>query len=144
MSLIVAAFDPGKSSGYAIFEDAVIKDMGILVGFAKLGDFLETDELIQKANVFVIENFRIRPGVNHSWSEVPATKAIGVIEAKAMRLKTKIIRQEPSILPIAVKWSHVDHNALPHDKSHSAAAYNHGVYFLIKNKLMEHPLAAKG
>lgn len=81
----------------------------------------------------VVENFRLRPGkaAQQSWSELGTVKMIGSLEAIAWQLNVPLVYQEPSIKPMAYKQAGIE---VPknHAHSHATDAYAHGIYFLIK------------
>lgn len=132
---MILAIDPGDVSGYAILNmDGVLTDMGQLElsGLAKFLDSL-TDDI----KVIVVENFRIRPGQNFSWSEMNTIQVIGAIKYRASQLNIKVVLQEPSSYTIGAKW-----NGTPipkdHSISHQVVAYAHGTYYshkVLKNTI---------
>ena len=128
------AFDPGKATGWAIFQDGLPKDFGDIRGLSKLDDFLIALDDIDFA---VYEDFRLysHKALQQSGSHMEASQAIGKIEIWAKMRKIACIAQPANVLPVAQLWSKMK---MPrnHDKSHHISAYNHAVYYLVKNKMM--------
>lgn len=125
---MILAVDPGDTTGWAILSmQGILADMG-QVKLDKLHDFL--DSLVD-IDTIVIENFRVRPGVNFSWSELATIQVIGAFGYKAHLLKAKFVKQEPANYTIGAKWAGI---TIPknHDISHQVVAYSHGTYYSHK------------
>jgi len=127
---MILAIDPGKVSGYAFLNmEGVLADMGQfqLIGLNK---FL--DSLTSEIKHLIVENFKVRPGVNFAWQEMDTIQVIGAIKYRAWQLKLPVNLQEPSCYTIGAKWAGV---SIPknHDISHQVVAYAHGTYFSHKS-----------
>lgn len=132
---VLLAVDPGKTNGVSIFLDGKVASitqitLDDLPTF--LSDFASTHQ--DKEVVVVYENFKLMRGkaLQQSGSSMEASQAVGQLKMIAAQNKWKIHDQAPNIKPIAQKWT----KAIPpknHAQSHQIDAYNHGVYWLIKN-----------
>lgn len=131
---MILAIDPGDVSGYAFLNmEGVLADMGQF----KLGNMHSFLDGLHGVNVIVLENFRIRPGQNFSWSEMETIQVIGAVKYRAHQLKCKVVLQEPSSYSIGAKWAGV---TIPkdHSISHQVVAYAHGTYYshkVLKNTI---------
>lgn len=129
------AIDPGKVSGYAFLDDeGFLKDMG-QASLTEMPKFL--DSLHTSLKVMIIENFRIRPGQNFSWSEMDTIQVIGACKYRAHQLKVPVVLQEPQFYSIGMKWAGV---TMPksHAISHQVVAYGHGTYY--SHKVLKNPI----
>jgi hypothetical protein len=81
--------------------------------------------------VFIVENFRVRPGTNFTWQEHEVIRVIGAIEYQAFIADAEVVFQEPAIKSIGYKWAGL---SVPknHDMSHETDAYAHLVYYNTK------------
>lgn len=127
MSLLLA-FDPGKSTGVAIFTwptgELKIKTS---MPYDKLTAFI-ADIPINVAAI-VVEDYIIRPGVgNRGHARGEAMRVIGQLEAASYRLGCTLVKQRPEVRLIAAKWSgiKVPKGHMPDDMS----AELHGIYYL--------------
>jgi len=129
------ALDPGDTTGYAMCEDN-----GTLIGYGsvdKKAFFVHL--LATEPSLFIVENFKIRPGVNFSWNEMNTIRIIGAIEFRAFELGVKVVFQEPAIKSIGYKWAGIK---VPkdHDLSHATDAYAHLVHY--NHKVLGLPIPA--
>jgi hypothetical protein len=131
-------FDPGKATGWCLFQDGVVKDWGICRSLTAFDQFLidyvptyGTPDKILYEHFIVFGN----KAQKQTGSKMEAPQAIGKIKfwAKMLRIEP-LPPQMSNILPLAVKWSGVQLGA--HTNSHNKAALNHGVYWLVKNDMM--------
>ena len=137
---ILLAVDPGKTNGVSIFRDGKVVSID-QVHLDDLPTFLydfknRYDSVVYDRIVIVYENFKLFKGkaIQQSGSNMEASQAIGQLKMIAAQNKWEIYDQPPSIKPIAQKWS----GSKPpknHSQSHQIDAYNHGVYWLIKNNM---------
>jgi len=122
------AFDPGKRTGVAIFTwDGEYVSHGVRI-YTDVGEYLDR---IERAYVIVYEGWRTRPGGKTAGSTEEASQVIGQIKNRARQLdlpQSRIIEQQPAILPIAAKWAgfNMPKGHLPDDES----AWLHGYYCL--------------
>jgi len=124
----ILGIDPGKMTGWALLDDTgKLVDMG-QVSYPGLYEWLDSLHYI---DIYVIENFRIRPGVNFSWQEMDTIKAIGAAEFRAYQKGAHVVKQEPANYTVGAKWAGIQ---IPkdHSISHQAVAYAHAVFYSVK------------
>lgn len=131
------AIDPGLTTGWAIFKNGVVNDLGSIRGVREFITWLE--EVPNKygpVTVIVVETYKLFRGKAQQQigSEFEAVQVIGACDSWAMRNEVELIKQPSSILEIAPKWSKMP---MPrdHSKSHHVAAYNHAFYYMITNNM---------
>lgn len=126
------ALDPGTSTGWARFNvQGVMTDFGTCKSLDELIDLLDA---MDPPMVVIYEDFTLFQGkaIQQSGSNMPASKAIGIIESAARRWDgVQVIKQRSNIKPIAERLSGVKPKG-SHDKSHHVDAFNHGYYYLTK------------
>lgn len=125
------AVDPGDTSGWALYQKGILTKWGQSRGLKGLLSDLKN---LPTPDVFVVEDYRIRPNVNHSYSRVNTIQVIGAIKAKALENDAKFILQEPSIKPIAYKWLNMS-PPKDHSISHETDAMAHGYYYLVRTNV---------
>lgn len=132
----VLAIDPGKATGWAIFENCLPRDYGTCRGMEEFQDWLV--ELKPKPDVIVVENFKLFKwkAMQQSGSDMPASQVLGMVKMYAKSNNIPVVEQSSQILPIAQIWSKMK---MPsnHDNSHHISAYNHAVYYLVSNNWMK-------
>ena len=136
ITVTYAAFDPGESTGFALFAaTGEVFEMGVVRTREELYGLLE--RIGEVPNV-IIEEYKLFKGkaLQQSGSKMEAVRVIGVIESWAHQNSAKVKFQDPSIKKIAEMWSGVKPKGA-HSKSHSIDAFNHGYYYLIKNKVLQ-------
>ena len=137
------AFDPGKTTGIASFEDdgsdrskSVYTGDNLYVVLALLEKFHASNPIKH----FIVEDFKLREDKVYDLvgQEGHADRAIGAIEYVAWQLKVPITFQSSSILKTALKWARIKPRAghLPDELS----AYAHGVHWLIVNNIRRNPV----
>lgn len=137
MTTDILGVDPGHVTGWArISPVGKILDLG-QVKYVDLHDWLNT--LTPTIGTFVIENFRIRPGINFSWNEMKTIKVIGALEYRAFSLHARVEFSEPANYKIGAKWG-----AIPipknHDISHQYIAYAHATFYSVHK--LKNPMPA--
>lgn len=134
-------FDPGKTTGIVYFENGVPRKSH-QINLDDLDEFLELNyELTFRAaehGTVLYENFKLFSwkAKQQSGSAMEASQAIGMIRSFARRTKSSIYDQSPQIKPIAYKWAGVN-KPKDHSKSHYLDAYVHGVYWMVKGRMMK-------
>ena len=132
---ILLAIDPGRMNGIAIFHGKIVHWIG-QVHIDDLPDFLfsQAEEYRGDEVQVVYENFKLMRGkaLQQSGSTMEASQAIGQVKMIAAKNKWPVADQAPAIKPIAEKWSGMKAPS-DHKISHQVDAYNHGVYWLVKN-----------
>ena len=133
---LLLAIDPGKTSGWALFRNGVIANMGQIRGVEEFILWLEnlTNEY-GPIDVIVVESFVLFSGkAQHQiGSEIENVQVIGACQRWAIR-NVEFVKQPSDILEIAPTYSKMP---MPkdHSKSHGPAAYNHAFYYLVTNNM---------
>ena len=134
---MILGIDPGETTGWALLSSVgKLVDMG-QVKYDGLHKWL--DSLSSEIETVVIENFRIRPGTNFTWSEMKTIKVIGALEYRAACIHARVVFQEPSSYNIGSKWAGV---TIPknHDISHQVIAYAHATFYSVH--ILKNPVPA--
>lgn len=127
--------DPGESTGYAAFDSkGELVDLGISRSPAEFVMLLH--EMSEPPKVIVLEQFTLyqSKALQQSGSNMVASRVIGAVEAYALVNKCEVVYQPASIKKIAEMWTGKKPPS-NHKESHNIDAYNHGMYYLIKNKI---------
>jgi hypothetical protein len=132
------AIDPGESSnnGYALFDETGFCTEFDQITRDTLMDLL--DEYSSDLTAVVIEDFTLfkSKALQQSGSKLETVRIIGAVEDFCRRHNITCVKQPASHLTIAQLWSG---KKLPknHSKSHWVSAYNHGYYYLVKQKVIK-------
>lgn len=139
------AIDPGLHTGWAIWnEQGKFLAMGTTHTHADFHSKLES--LPSTIKVVIVEEFTLwaHKAKAQAGSKMPASKTIGQVETFARLWRAKIIKQDSSIKPIAENMTGqrtVDpvtkRPLMPKIHTHVIDAFNHGEYWLIKNKIKQ-------
>jgi hypothetical protein len=131
----VYSFDPGKITGVAKGDTHGNLFDTIQYDEEQLWYYLES---IRHADVFIIEEFRIRPDKAQSFifSEMQTIQIIGALKYKAHELSAEVVMQSPTIKSIGYKWAGLE-PPKTHALSHSTDAYAHLSYFWVKTLKLE-------
>lgn len=138
------SIDPGKGKraniGVVSWNEPPEVHPTMLTQFTKDRFDLYMDSLeenpVNLPKVIIYEGYTVFANVSHTGSKVETVQVIGQIKDFARRNKIKIIEQPSSILGIAQKWSGVQYPKGVHIPDW-ASAFNHGYYYLRKNKIIE-------
>lgn len=138
---IAIGFDPGKTTGYAIFNNGVPGAIGQCDGLDELTDFLEGPLLRPTPDLIVMEKYALWKwlAVEQSGSKMEVAQAEGIIKSFARRNRVELIEQAPSVLGNAKLWTGVNHKQGNHAFSHWKSAYNHMYFYLIENGMVDIP-----
>lgn len=125
------ALDPGVTTGWAIFEKGEPTAMGE-TPFEEIYSFLT----LNPVGLYVIEDYIIRAGraaggFAHQWNKGEALRIIGAVELLAEQKKAVVVKQQPSIKPIAAKMTGVPYTP-GKAGTHMFDAILHGRYFWMK------------
>jgi hypothetical protein len=130
-------FDPGDTTGVAVFDDeGVVADVFQLDHIVDVGTYI--DEMFSHTGNTCIrvlyESFKVFPWVKQGGSEVPAAQVIGII--KYLCYKRGIPREsiDPKFKRIGYAWSGKKPPS-NHAISHGPDAEALGEYWLRKNKV---------
>ena len=139
--MITVAFDPGLTTGWAVFDDGKLVNKGQ----TKFLELLTELDGLPVPNLVVYEDFQLLPHKAKAQigSKFETIQAIGMIKAYAHKHKCGVVVQRPGVKKIAEKWTGV-RPPKNHAQSHWVDAFNHGAYHLIKNGLMQSLLEEQG
>lgn len=125
------AFDPGKTTGWALFVDNKLTSVGE-VGFLDIANFIFNME----ADMVIVENYRvfspkIKKGYTNMWSTPVSVEILGMIKMICAQKKIPIKIQEPSIKPIG--YGFINKEYVKDKKGmHIFDAIAHGAFYLVK------------
>ena len=132
------AIDPGDTTGWATFTQ--VQRLPLAMGEWDVDDYLNH---VAEATygLWVIEDYIIRPksvqhGYEHQWNKGTALRLIGAVELRARQLHAVVVKQQPSIKPIAAAKSGVPYTPKKRG-THMFDAILHGSHYLDK----EYPIA---
>jgi hypothetical protein len=135
---VLLAVDPGKSTGWAVYVDGLVKNLGICRTPEEFDIWLDSFvETYGKPDVVVIEKFVLfrHKAKQQIGSQFEVSQVIGVAKSFGRKTEAEVVMQGSDILPTAVMWSKMkiptDHNV-----SHHIVAANHAVYYLVSNDMM--------
>jgi len=130
--LKLISFDPGKTTGFAVFQDTNVTNVGTKAWEAEVLDWI--NEL--QADLFVIEDFLIQTDRTDRWNKGESLQVIGAIKARARMIGAAVVLQQPSIKPVAYAWLRMEYKKGKKNLHHMDALV-HGNYYLVKNKLKQ-------
>lgn len=136
---LVLGIDPGDTTGYCLvrIENRQIKSTGI-VGHCKGTDTKKLQDIIEEADVVVLENFRVRPGKARQGvfnnSEMPTIQIIGRIKTLCEIQNKTLVLQEPAIKPAGYGFSNMKYSAKKHGV-HWEDALAHAAYYCVTQGL---------
>ena len=126
------AFDPGKTTGWALFDG-----MGqvLKTGQANLDELIDLTEEWAKMPIgtIIYESFVLfrHKARQQTGSKMEASQAIGIIKTLARKTDATLVEQDPTIKSLAQKWTQLKPIG-DHAQSHWVDAFNHGAYWLIR------------
>ncbi len=134
------AIDPGKTTGYAVFDDeGKVVTQGKLKGEDVFLDFLE-DVVLQAYPIHqvIMEAYRNRPNMkNNMRSTNPTSQHEGAISRVFRKRKIPIALQEASpALAIGLKFLEVEAKYKGKHVPDDVSALAHGTYYLRKQKIL--------
>jgi len=123
------ALDPGKTTGWASFEESGV---GITMGQCNVEELIEMLKTTT-AKVIITEDYRLYPWKlkEQTWSKVETVRVIGMIQLWCYLNNLQLFLQDANIKTIGYMWAGLK-KAGSHKNSHERDAYVHGVYFLQK------------
>lgn len=116
-------------------EDGVILTMGTTKNYDELHDLLAG--FPNTIKVVIFEDFYLfkHKAKEQSGSRMPAPKAIGQIETFARLWGAQTVKQPSHIKAIAERMTGKSTKGMAHNRTHMWDAYNHGEYYILKNKI---------
>lgn len=142
---IVAGFDPGKSTGFAIIQVLDKKITPMKIGVIKEGpnalrQFQEV--LCLGVTHAAIEDFLVRPGQARKgafdWDSMVAPRVIERLKTLCELQQIPFVLQQPAIKPVGYGFANQKYRA-GKKGTHSEDAIAHAVYYAVK-VLGAHPV----
>jgi len=137
------SFDPGETTGWAIFEDCTPKEFGNLQHVEELYPFLRdrlTSRYDYQLDICIVEDYKVRPvnkaGYSHLWSSVGPARIIGAIQYICWDNNINFVLQQPSDKTIGARLMGLP--AKPTQGKHYQDALCHAVTYLHKQGLWKH------
>lgn len=133
--MLMTAVDPGNTTGWAMFDGSQVVNVGQLKWEEEFFTWLQE----QHPDVWVVENYRIRPAsmnkgksnFAHQWSSVIPAQVIGAIQYRAYQTSVEVILQEPAVKPLGAKMGGMTYTTNVKGQ-HGQDALYHGMYYLKK------------
>jgi hypothetical protein len=134
------AIDPGNTTGFAYFDsNGDVQNWGHLLGGVDgMVGFLQA--FTEPVDTIVIEDYRVRGDIQglkaNVGSQLETVQIIGAIKGWAIISNCEVILQAPQLKRMGEKYSNLRPSGAHNNNSHKVDAYNHGYYWLVKNKLI--------
>ncbi len=132
--MIYAGVDPGKHTGWAIYDDGTPVEMGeIIVGVDAWEDLYSWLVSHPSLQVIVCEGYRNRPvgmtqGHANTWSENLESQIIGYLRCYSRIARAELILQDPSIKPVGYGYAGLKY-VKGKKGQHMNDALAHGMYW---------------
>lgn len=131
------AYDPGKTTGWARFDDTGNAQEYGQLSMDELLAHVENMKLLSRddpLHVVIVEEFKLfgHKARHQVGSQMEASQAIGILRTLAQATNAEFHLQPPTIKSMAEKWTQLSAKGRAHKNSHWIDAYNHGAYYLIK------------
>lgn len=132
------SFDPGKTTGFAVFDGPNLVNYGQL-DTSELGpSFVTFMELFQQyyPRLCIVEDYRVykHKQKQHAWSELHTAKLIGVLEGAAYADEgiERVIKQPAHVAKgFCTDAKLKEWNMYPHGQRHARDAIRHGCYHIL-------------
>lgn len=131
-------FDPGDTTGIAIFSNEGVLQASLQLKLDDLIEWVNVNSMPDEPNVVIIEEFVLfaRRARQQAGSSMKASQAIGLLKGWASRHKAQLVMQKAAIKPIAIQWAQVDMPS-QHSKTHHIDAYLHVYYYLVSKNIIK-------
>lgn len=123
------ALDPGKTTGYAIFNSSGEVQIIGIKSIEEVSEWLEG--LSDDITTCIYEGYRVFPHISHKYSEVDTIKVIGMIVSWGTRRKIKMVKQFSHQKIDGYKLLGIKPPKKKRDE-HQYDAVAHGVLYLVK------------
>lgn len=135
------SFDPGETTGVAIGDN---KGELVKMGQHSWADFPHYLNAIDKADMFIVEEFRIRPdkAMSFSFSDMKTIQVIGMLRLRAYQLNIPTQYQRPLDKSMGYRWSGTP-QPKNHSLSHQVDAYAHLVFYWVHHLRLPPPVQAR-
>ena len=128
----ILSIDPGDTTGWCYLEAPdTILGYGNLP-YASLIEFIGDWDYAEKPiDVFLVEDFIMFDRRRQRFGDrQKTTRALGAIEVAARMSRTRLVKQDSSVIQTAIKRTGIDPTKGSHKKTHWAYAYLHAAYYL--------------
>jgi len=133
---VILGLDPGKTTGVAMIQ-VIENRIKPPLYYAECKDetLLDIEELFDKADFIVVEDFKTRPGKARQgafdWDQMIAPQVIGAAKSLAKRYGKVVVLQQPALKPVAYGLSNQKY--VPGKKGmHCQDALAHAVFYSVK------------
>lgn len=140
--MIVIGFDPGEMTGVGVLKVNGDHKMKLVrsATFSRADLYSKLAELLEGADVVVVEDFKVRPNNarrgSFDWSHLVPVQVIGAIHYESSRLGKPTHFQQPNLKPVG--YSFLGKQYVKGAKNvHHLDALAHAAYYLVKNKYAE-------
>ena len=132
-----AAFDPGKTTGYALYDkEGKLLKIGSIIGLEEFVDFIEGMD--NKPLVIIYEKYVIDPKIRQGGTEPVAAIAIGIILSYARRNDIATVGQLNTIKQMGYMYAGLDRKIASNKAaSHQWDAHAHGTYYMLTNDIIK-------
>lgn len=134
---MILVVDPGDTSGLALFTDD-----GDLIEKSQHGfdSLLQEVSALTTLSTIVVEDYRLRAGkqAQQTGSRFQAVQVIGMLKYHAFLWNVKFVIADVQAKVLGSMYSGVKPPS-DHKKSHEVDAYNIGIFYLVKEKIIEPP-----
>jgi len=135
---MILVVDPGDTTGLALF-----KSNGELIQKSqhKFDELLPMlDRVYDDADIILVEDYRLRKGkqAQQTGSRFEAVQVIGALKYQAYIKEAKFELVDVQAKTLGSMYSGVKPPS-DHKKSHEIDAYNIGIYWLVKNGVIDAP-----
>lgn len=134
---MILVVDPGDTSGLALFTDS-----GNLIEKSQhdFASFLQEVSAFTTLSTIVVEDYRLRAGkqAQQTGSRFQAVQVIGMLKYHAFLWNVKFELADVQAKVLGAMYSGVKPPS-DHKKSHEVDAYNIGIYYLVKEKIIDPP-----
>lgn len=137
---MILVVDPGDTNGIALFLDngeAIVK---FQCDFSELADYLQGQPSV---TTVVVEDYRLARGkqVQQTGSRFQAVQVIGMLKFFCRQRGAEFVLASNQAKTLGALYSGVKQPS-NHKKSHEIDAYNIGIWWLVKEGLIEPPSLA--
>jgi len=134
---LILVVDPGDTSGIALFSND-----GELIQKSQHGfdSFLREVSKLSSLDTIVVEDYRLRAGkqAQQTGSRFQAVQVIGMLKYHAFLWDAKFVLADVQAKVLGSMYSGIKPPS-DHKKSHEVDAYNIGIFYLVKENIIDPP-----
>ena len=134
---MILVVDPGDTSGIALFSND-----GELIQKSQHGfdSFLREVSKLSSLDTIVVEDYRLRAGkqAQQTGSRFQAVQVIGMLKYHAFLWDAKFVLADVQAKVLGSMYSGIKPPS-DHKKSHEVDAYNIGIFYLVKENIIDPP-----